>query len=413
MRAHLRKWNDLFLKNTGLSPYVWIFFYILPFYFIFRTSSTWQAAAGIGMVILFFVCYLLSFVSRGRWPTYVWTGVQIVISTAMGYLFGYIYFSIFLAYFIGNLRNKAAFLTIYIIHLASTSGVAYYWFAQQDPDFIRQLPFVVLCLFGVILLPVSTYDKNRSDRLLGQLQDANKRINELIKLEERQRIARDLHDTLGQKLSMIGLKSELARKLVETRPKQAQAEMREVQEIARTALKEVRHMVTEMRGAKLEEELSRAREMMEAAEIQFRVEGEERLKELHQLPPLHEHVICMCLREAMTNIVKHSGASECAVALDGGPAEVTVRVRDNGAGFDPADAFSRGSGLKGMKERLEFINGSLEIVSGKAAGEGDKDRTGEKGTEIVIRVPVMRMPQGQGSDGKEPGIQVPEREVGQ
>ena len=92
----------------------------------------------------------------------------------------------------------------------------------------------------MILLPVSTYNKNKEDNLQGQLEEANKRISELVKLEERQRISRDLHDTLGQKLSLIGLKSDLANKLITKDPHQARIEIKDVQMTARIALKEVR-----------------------------------------------------------------------------------------------------------------------------------------------------------------------------
>src|SRR5690606_19067066 len=118
----------------------------------------------------------------------------VVLSTAMGFLFGYIYFSLFLAYLIGHLRHRAAFFTMYSIHLVGTLAAVNSSFAKLDPDWIKQLPFVLICLIAVILLPMSTYNKNKEDRLLGQLEDANKRIGELLKQEERQRIARDLHD---------------------------------------------------------------------------------------------------------------------------------------------------------------------------------------------------------------------------
>lgn len=113
---------------------------------------------------------------------------------------------------------------------------------------ISQLPFVLISLIGVILLPVTTYNRNKREKLEVQLEDANKRISELVKLEERQRIARDLHDTLGQKLSLIGLKSDLANKLISKNPAQAQLELKDVRQTARSALKEVREMVTQMRG---------------------------------------------------------------------------------------------------------------------------------------------------------------------
>ena len=89
---------------------------------------------------------------------------------------------------------------------------------------------MLVSVVGVILLPVTNYNRNKNDQSQGQLEDANKRISELVKLEERQRIARDLHDTLGQKLSLIGLKSDLAGKLMTQDTERAQAEINDVRQ---------------------------------------------------------------------------------------------------------------------------------------------------------------------------------------
>src|SRR5690606_35568662 len=107
----IQKWYQTFHKNTGLSPYVWVVFCILPFYFIFRSSSMDQVVIGISMILVFFICYLLSFVSRG-WQVYFWTSMQIVISLVMTVVFGYVYFSLFLAFFIGNIRSRAGSFTL-------------------------------------------------------------------------------------------------------------------------------------------------------------------------------------------------------------------------------------------------------------------------------------------------------------
>ncbi|MEK8130353.1 sensor histidine kinase [Paenibacillus filicis] len=373
----MQKWYQIFHRSTGLSPYVWVVFYILPFYFIFRSSSTYEVASGIIMILLFFGCYLLSFLSKG-WLMYFWTGLQVVISILMTLLFGYVYFSLFLAFFIGNIQHKAGFFTLYSIHLVTTIVAVNFGFITQkaNPVFITQLPFVVVSLIAVILLPVTTYNRNKRDKLQVQLEDANKRISELVKLEERQRIARDLHDTLGQKLSLIGLKSDLAGKLITMNPERAQTEIDEVRQTARSALKEVREMVTQMRGTKLEDEMFRIEQICRAAQIDFELKGDPKLTATSLMT---ENVLSMCLKEAVTNVVKHSGATACTIAIEPAPTELVVRVQDNGSGVVNETTCFRGNGLRGMKERLEFVNGSLDIVS-------------EPGMTLVMKVPNVFRP---------------------
>lgn len=375
----MQKWYQIFHKNTGLSPYVWVVFCILPFYFVFRASSPYQVASGIIMTIVFLGCYVLASITKG-WQVYFWTSIQIIISIGMTIVFGYVYFAIFLALFIGNIQNKGGFIAIYCIHLVTTFIGINYGLVTQNRLFITQFPFIVMSLIGVILLPVNTYNRNKSDKLQGQLEDANKRISELGKLEERQRIARDLHDTLGQKLSLIGLKSDLASKLMTKNIEQAQAEINDVRQTARTALKEVRELVTEMRGTRVEDEIYRISQILKAAEIEYSIEGDPQLKNTSLLT---ENVLSMCLKEAVTNVVKHSEASTCTISLESSLTDLAIRVKDNGIGIgiDELKRCYRGNGLKGMTERLEFVNGTLEIVS-------------DKGTMLIITVPnVVKKPE--------------------
>ncbi|WP_028609334.1 sensor histidine kinase [Paenibacillus harenae] len=368
----MNKWYQIFHKNTGLIPYVWIVFCILPFYFIFQSSLPYEVVSGIIMILLFFFCYRQAFVTKG-WLVYFWTSVQILISIAMTLLFSYVYFSIFLAFFIGNIQNRAGFFTLYSIHIITTFVTVNYGFATQNKLFFTQFPFILISLIVVILLPFNTFNRIKQGQLEGQLENANKRISELVKQEERQRIARDLHDTLGQKLSLIGLKSDLAGRLMNTNPAKAQAEMNDVRQTARTALKEVREMVTQMRGTRLEDELFRVRQILKAAQIDFEFEGEASLTGISLIA---ENVLSMCLKEAVTNVVKHSGASLCSVTIESSRTELILRVQDNGVGLSEQGKNNRGHGLQGMKERLEFVNGSLEIVS-------------NNGALLIIRVPSV------------------------
>lgn len=360
----------IFLKSTGISPYIWAVLSILPFYFIFESSSTTEIIVGILLTILFFFFYGVAFISNG-WVVYIWTILLIGISVASTSLFNYVYFAFYIAYFIGNIKGRYPFITLYIIHLVSTSVSINLNVVLQDDQFLKQLPFVVIIWISVILLPFSIRNRNEMGQLEEQLEDANKRISELVKLEERQRIARDLHDTLGQKLSLIGLKSDLASKLVYKDPEQARNELKDVQQTSRTALNEVRKMVSQMRGIRLKEEIIRVKQILKAAEIEF--VGDEDIA-LTNVSLLTENILSMCLKEAVTNVVKHSGATMCHITIEQSWNEIIITVRDNGTGSVTEDDFTKGNGLIGMKERLEFVNGSLEIIA-------------QDGTALLIKVP--------------------------
>ncbi|WP_028784394.1 sensor histidine kinase [Thalassobacillus devorans] len=368
----MQNWYHIIPKNTGLSIYVWIIFCGLPFFFIFRSSSVLDIVSGIFMVLLFFLAYRLSFISD-NWMVYVWVSIEMAISIVMTILFGYIYFSLFLAFFIGNIRSKAGFLTLYIVHLSTTVVTTTFVFIINNESLFPHLPFIIISVLGVILLPFTIYYRNKRIDLEGQLEDANKRISQLRVIEERERIARDLHDTLGQKLSLIGLKSDLAGKLIDKKPEVAKNEIHDIHQTARTALKEVREMVSNMRGANLQEETIRVRQLLEAAQIEFQLQGD---ADLPHTPPLVENVLSMCLKEAVTNVVKHSKATVCSIIIEQSQKETKITVEDNGTGVSKDREVTQGHGLQGMKERLEFVNGSLEVFSSK-----------ENGTTLHIEVP--------------------------
>lgn len=368
----MRKRFSIFQKGSGISPYIWSVFSILPFYFIFQSSSKTEFIVGFILTILFFVAYRFAFISN-KWPVYLWTCLLIAISITMTIWFHFIYFAFYIAYYNGKIKNKIAFIVLYIIHLIATTVAININVVMRDDLFLQQIPFVVIIWIAVILLPFNLYNKRKQDQLEEQLDVANKRISELIIQEERQRIARDLHDTLGQKLSLIGLKSDLARKVLNKNPEQAKLELKDVQQTARTALNEVRQMVSQMRGIRLKEEFIRIRQILDAAEIDLKLD--------HDLPLKNnslflENILSMCLKEAVTNVVKHSKASLCHIRLEQLGDEIRVTIQDDGIGMMEEKDMVKGSGLLGMKERLEFVNGFMDIQ-------------GNNGTTIVIKVPKM------------------------
>lgn len=378
----MQSWYHIFPKNTGLSLFAWIAFCLLPFYFILRSSSPVEIVIGIIMIVLFFVTYRLAFIKQG-WTVYVSVGIEMLISVGVTLYFGYVYFALFLAFFIGNIQNKAGFISLYIIHLVSTIAAVSIGFFIQADTFYTQWPFVIICVIGVMLLPVSRYNRNKREKLENQLENANQKIAQLIVLEERERIARDLHDTLGQKLSLIGLKSELAGKLIGANSDAAKSELSDIHQTARTALKEVRELVSGMKGTRLKEEFPRVQQLLQAAQITCEVQGDPHLSDA---PLLVENVLSMCLKEAVTNVVKHSEATTCQILLEQAPDKWSIRVTDNGVGIQEQVRTFKGNGILGMKERLEFVNGSLTFDS---ANE----------TTLTIQVPriIQQTEQGESS----------------
>ena len=357
-------------KNHGMSPYIWTILYILPFYYIFQLESSTEIVVGIILTILFFAIYQIAFYSKG-WLVYIWTIILIGISSITTSFFSFIYFAFFLVHFIGNIKKQSTFLILYIVHLISTTVSIYFSMMHHGSLVLKQLPFVISVWISVILLPFNIHNKNQRGQLEEKLHDANERLAELSKMEERQRIARDLHDTLGQKLSLIGLKSDLARKFINKNPEQARKELKDVQQTARTALNEVRKLVSSMRVVSLKDEIVLVTQILNAAKIDFESVGDYKLTNVNLLS---ENILSMCLKEAVTNIVKHSGATLCSISIEQTWKEIIMTVKDNGTFKEPSETELKGSGLAGMKERLEFVNGSLEILT-------------DKGTTLIIRVP--------------------------
>ncbi len=194
------------------------------------------------------------------------------------------------------------------------------------------------------------------------LRAARGEVARLAVEAERLRFARDLHDLLGHDLARIALQSELAEALVPAAPDQAIAAMREVGDAARTALREVRSAVAGYRRPTLASELRGAGEILAAAGIAYRCEGES-----GTLPAAVEAVLAWAVREGVTNAVKHSRARHCTVRVTREGRYAGVEVCDDGAGaggnVDGAAALTSGyggSGLPGLAERAAAEGGRCE-----------------------------------------------------
>ncbi len=202
-----------------------------------------------------------------------------------------------------------------------------------------------------------------------ELRLARREIARLAVSEERLRFARDLHDLLGHSLSLIALKSELAGQLIQENPERARREVREVETAARTALHEVREAVAGYRQATLRSELEHAHELLAAAGIDCIVRNE-----AGELAPNAETLLGWVLREGITNVMRHSRARHCVVALTRSESELHMTLTDDGRGFvasgtgDGVSLAQRGNGLRGITERVAVEGGRCEFGSADEQG---------------------------------------------
>jgi len=200
--------------------------------------------------------------------------------------------------------------------------------------------------------------------------ELHERSRELSTIEERKRLARELHDSVTQTLFSIGLTAEAASALVESKPERARAELETLQELTRTALEEMRSLIFELRPAELETDGLAAAlrkhvdvlRRLHPQEIELSVAGERRL------PAAVEKGLLRIAQEALGNALRHSGAERVELALDVRDSHAQLRVADDGAGFEVETARPRHLGLTSMRERAEALGGRLEIDS--VAGRG-------------------------------------------
>ena len=268
----------------------------------------------------------------------------------------YIVFSAAFAAFVLPPRWTLGFLLTLAIGAAAEMSLL------ADPDLVM-IGWVVFLIFVVGIGNLFLDDRLRQSMLIRRAQED---VEELAKVAERERIARDLHDVLGHTLSVIALKSALAVKLADNDPRRAVEEIREVEQVSRGALTEVRRAIEGYRGPGLSGELRKAAEALGSAGVRFETEVV-----AAELSPRHETVLVLALREAVTNVIRHAHASVCRVELRESDRRLVLTVSDDGVGGVPGDGF----GLAGMRERVAAARGILTI-------------DGTRGMLITISLPI-------------------------
>jgi two-component system, NarL family, sensor histidine kinase DesK len=257
--------------------------------------------------------------------------------------------------------------------------VFFSWLSHEDlEDFL-------IVLLPVLLIGVAMIGFRMQIQLVHELAQARETVAKLAANTERQRLARDMHDLTGQSLSMITLKSELAAKRLSRLPGSAErdevlGDLGDIGRVSRQTLHDIREAVSGYRRPTLAIEVITARNAADAAGIRLDDDPALTLRS-GTFDADAEAALAWCLREAVTNVIRHSGARNCRIRLTGHAGEVALEVTDDGRGprgQDPAPP--RGAGLRGMSERIAAVGGHLSL--------GPADSAHGHGFRLVATVPL-------------------------
>jgi two-component system sensor histidine kinase DesK len=395
---------------------IWLVYLVQPVSDLFNRGHTvWWVGGGLAITVAFCALYVLAV---GRWderPGVARWGLAGIFALAVlaCVIYGsdwvplWIYVSVASGFIVP--RPRSAMLAV----LGVTGTFALFsWLTRTSVGEFLGL------LLPVLLVGWAMAGFRAQILLMRELRQARETVAKLAASEERLRLARDMHDLTGQSLSLITLKSDLAARMLGALPGSAQrdAALREVSaigQVSRQTLHDIREAVSGYRRPTLAVEVITARASLEAAGI-HPDENPELTTWSGSFDPDAEAALAWCLREAATNVIRHSGARTCRMTLAVRGGELSLEVSDDGRGFTApreagevrpvlprtpavggvtadggpavdavaADGPRRGSGLHGMAERLSAVGGRFR------AEPADRDGRGFRIVATVPRTPA-------------------------
>jgi signal transduction histidine kinase len=268
-------------------------------------------------------------------------------------------------------------LVVYVALVISVALPIGFIYDQWNSALINGITIAVMVLFVAIFAQMrlnEQHARERAENLMIELEQANIQLadyatqaEELAMTQERNRLAREIHDNLGHYLTIVNVQIEAAKVIIDTEPSRALDAMNKAQDLALKGLTRVRESVAALRESPIsnrplhEAIASLVKETQSTGIVtEFKVSGVPQLLESKTALALYR-----AAQEGLTNVRKHARASRVDVLLDFQPSEVRLEVKDNGVGVEET---SRGFGLLGIRERMRSLGGRLEINS--AVGKG-------------------------------------------
>lgn len=346
-----RPWSLRRARQNLVGIYLFgLVFLIFPLVDLLTTGGLAERVAGVILVGVIAGMYLVTaWVSDASlWGRWSYLGSFLVVLVSSAFLWGWAFanYGVYVAIMMATLipwRQARAAISLWGLVLGLVGLISQTW----TPIYIAALGVGVALATGGGL---------ESGRMSFRLNRAEQRVSVLAVAAERERIGRDLHDILGHSLTAIAIKSALAVKLVDQNPSAAKQQLAEIEEVSRQALADVRSTTSGFREIRLATEIASARSILQAAGIQARVPSAiEPMSD--ELSELYGYLV----REGVTNVVRHSDATTCTIALGRGQ----LSVADDGKGFDQAGA---GSGLSGLAERVRARGGRFEVAAQPGRG---------------------------------------------
>ena len=226
-----------------------------------------------------------------------------------------------------------------------------------------------------LILPVPAlilYGATRLVHALDELEANRAELAELAVRRERLRLSRDLHDLLGQSLTAVSLKGDLALRLLPDDPRAARAEVADLARLARDTLRGMRAVTYDTHAVSLRRESDSAVTLLHAAGVATSVD-----EQVADLPPAVDAMLGWALREGVANVLRHSDAETCRIVVRTRERRARLEIVNDGVGPSTADQASQGSGLAGLTARAEALGGSVQ------AGPA-----GEDGFRLVVEIPA-------------------------
>ncbi|QHC02184.1 sensor histidine kinase [Epidermidibacterium keratini] len=334
---------------------VWIFFLISPLLAAWNADASllWRVI-GVLLVVAFAGCYIAAYVHYFRNECYRVDGPRLLVSWLVLVLIGAGAVPVVGPAAMSFLPFVVAFgafaLPLWLATASLLAATAITVIVPLVLGVYDEMWFFTLIVGLVGLTTLIVRVVNSKSEEYEQVKD------DLRVLAERERVARDVHDVLGHSLTVLTVKAELAQRLIDVDAEQAKAELAQIQSLTREALAEIRATVAGLRVARLGDELAASREALRSAGIAAEVP-----EDAEVVDPRHRILLAWSLREATTNVVRHSGARHCRVELD----TRGMRVIDDGRGIDGAP---EGNGLRGLRERVEQVGGRATLTPGIPTG---------------------------------------------